>query len=453
MHKKPKQITPRFPSVLPGLLLVCLGASAGFCQPLDAPMPDDADFIVNARDLNAAKMGGRTPNPLAKFVSLANDHLPVGDPPDTPGTSSYFLNLKTGTLTIPPHVEAIDQAFRELSAPSNSKNWWWPEMGAGPASQWTTGSPVTIRRALQLLSPRAHAWIVTGEQDQAVEALTNLVQFSEQLQRQPCGLAHLAVSNAALRMGLSKLERALVPRHISALRLSQLQQRLTIRELNPADVQYALRVDYTQFKESLPQLADAEELSQYQFTRLLEPFAPLLLKPGSSCAMRLKDDRLIISSLDRSWKEGLETAVRLSGELTTNTNTLRQRRLSTNPLGEYHHLQHLNSISAQLDEFMQYIAIHRLTLLQLAIRRYELEHESLPERLEDLVPKYIAAVPAAPYANAPIAWNPRSEYLRAPGLNPTQEGGIGMLYWWGEPAAQRRLRAYGRSNFCPVGEN
>ncbi len=49
-----------------------------------------------------------------------------------------------------------------------------------------------------------------------------------------------------------------------------------------------------------------------------------------------------------------------------------------------------------LDEFAQGITAHRLTLIQIAIRRYDLDRDKLSERLGELVPKYLSAVPTAP---------------------------------------------------------
>jgi hypothetical protein len=47
-------------------------------------------------------------------------------------------------------------------------------------------------------------------------------------------------------------------------------------------------------------------------------------------------------------------------------------------------------------------ALHRLAMLGLAMARYYAEHKKYPDRLEDLVPDYIAAVPVDPFDGKPI---------------------------------------------------
>ena len=87
---------------------------------------------------------------------------------------------------------------------------------------------------------------------------------------------------------------------------------------------------------------------------------------------------------------------------------------------------------------------HRLTLLQLALRRYELAHGGLPERLEDLVPQFLPAVPLDPFdhADGSIRWIREKALIYSVGLNYKDDGGDikvspdksgsdeGMRYWW-----------------------
>lgn len=46
----------------------------------------------------------------------------------------------------------------------------------------------------------------------------------------------------------------------------------------------------------------------------------------------------------------------------------------------------------------------RMLLITLAAKRYQLAHGQLPERLDDLVPAYIDAVPADPYDGHPVRY-------------------------------------------------
>lgn len=428
------------------VILLISGLSHGYGQALDQPMPADESFSIEARELVPTGPRAEAPNPLATFIAHPEIHQAIttwGEFPRDRSDVSQSVHLSQ-------RCHAVLNEFDHLVNHTRAEDWRWPELGIGPASDWTTGSPVAVRKSLRAVNLCAISAVVSGDQDQALATFTSLVKFSDRIQRQPCGLAHLVVSTAALRMSEVQLERTLVMRHMGADRLSRLQQQLTIRELDISDIQRAMRIDYTQFRASLPQLADADDLAEYQGTTLLAPFASLLLKPGITCTMRLEYDRTLLAALGRSWKEGLQTAANTNREFIFATRHLAQRRLNPNPLGEYHHQQHLSKMPVLLDEFAQCITAHRLTLLQIAIRRYELDHDKLPARLDELVPKYLPTVPTDPFANAPMRWDPKKQALYSVGLDFIDNGGafwypaapgeadMGMLYWWGEPGGKRR---------------
>ncbi|WP_265596301.1 hypothetical protein [Verrucomicrobium sp. BvORR106] len=436
--------------------LLLSGLPHVYGQAWDLPMPDDSTYSITAKELVSPRATKKAPNPLAAFLAIP-EITQVISVPETPsrdyGDDARFVVTSQNS-------QILLQAFDHLVNQTRPEDWYWAELGIGPANDWTTGSPAAVRKALQAVNLCAISAMLSGDQDLALATFTSLAKFSEIIQRQPCGLAHLVISTTALRMSQAQLERTLVLRHLGPHRLSELQQQLTIRELGVSDIQRALRIDYTQFSASLPQLADADDLTEYQGTTRLDPFASLLLKPGITCTMRLEYDQVLLAALGRSWKEGLQIAANTNREFIFATRHLAQRRLNPNPLGEYHHQQHLSKMPVLLDEFAQCITAHRLTLLQIAIRRYELDQDKLPAQLDELVPKYLPAVPTDPFANAPMRWNPNKQALYSVGLDFIDDGGkfwrpaapgesdMGMLYWWGEPGGRRRHTASDTTVLC-----
>ena len=52
-------------------------------------------------------------------------------------------------------------------------------------------------------------------------------------------------------------------------------------------------------------------------------------------------------------------------------------------------------------------ALHRMTIVTLSLRRYELLHGRTPESLQELVPAFLADVPEDPFDNKPLRWDAR----------------------------------------------
>ena len=78
----------------------------------------------------------------------------------------------------------------------------------------------------------------------------------------------------------------------------------------------------------------------------------------------------------------------------------------------------------------------------IALRRFELEHGKLPEKLDELVPKFLDSVPADPFDNAPMRWNATGRVVYSIGKDLKDDNGAvseprsnkdkdtGMRYWW-----------------------
>ncbi|MCC5848114.1 MAG: hypothetical protein JJU29_08470 [Verrucomicrobia bacterium] len=75
------------------------------------------------------------------------------------------------------------------------------------------------------------------------------------------------------------------------------------------------------------------------------------------------------------------------------------------------------------ERFLRSQADHAATLLILALNLWHHEHGELPERLEELVPEFLAEIPADPYDGEPFRYNRERARIYALGENLTDYGG------------------------------
>ena len=81
---------------------------------------------------------------------------------------------------------------------------------------------------------------------------------------------------------------------------------------------------------------------------------------------------------------------------------------------------------------MENKAERRLLVAELAIKAYRIERGELPDRLDDLIPEYLPAVPTDPYTEekAPLIYRRTDDkyLLYSVGLNGRDDGGE-KVYW------------------------
>jgi hypothetical protein len=85
-----------------------------------------------------------------------------------------------------------------------------------------------------------------------------------------------------------------------------------------------------------------------------------------------------------------------------------------------------SAIGAAIEAAARGVATNRAADAALACERYRLEHGSLPEKLEQLVPEFLPEEPIDPYTGEPLRYIVRDdEYLvYSVGSNGVDEGGL-----------------------------
>jgi hypothetical protein len=72
------------------------------------------------------------------------------------------------------------------------------------------------------------------------------------------------------------------------------------------------------------------------------------------------------------------------------------------------------------DECLRSIAQAHMTQIFLALRCYQIEHGKLPERLDDLAPGYVKAIPLDPFTGQPFGYEPGGDKPRIWSVGPDQ---------------------------------
>lgn len=432
-----------------GFILTLVLTFIGLLLFYDVPMRDDSSLSVTTQELQLPAVSSQAAqNPLADLMNALKASKMKG----VEELHSRARLLEPGTeaevRTFLATQGLAFATFDTLLSPPQAGHWRWPELGTEPATRWTGESTSSIQNIASLIRLRSRLELSDGDWERSLHSLTSLIQFGSALQRRPGTLIHLLVAGNAQRMGESGLEAALTLQTIPADRLAILQQLLTGLEQDRANYELTLRIEYRVFKEMIPLMVDAADLQAYHGTKLLEPIAPLLLKPGMSCTVRAQHDRATIAALQQGWKEGLLLQTTLANEFEAKTQSQIRRLLSANPVGDYHHLQYTATAKSILGRQLIDIALHRLTVLQLALRRYQLDQGHLPDDLVVLVPQYLPEIPLDPFTDLPLKWLPATQIIYSIGEDFTDNGGsftkpanrrepdLGMHYWWG-PSAEK----------------
>lgn len=81
------------------------------------------------------------------------------------------------------------------------------------------------------------------------------------------------------------------------------------------------------------------------------------------------------------------------------------------------------SLDSALTRSCEAVLVSRVAQTQLALRAYKIQNGALPTRLDELVPKYLAAVPEDPFDQQPIRYDATKKILYSMGLQKQDRGG------------------------------
>lgn len=424
--------------------LALLTAALGGLLFYDVPLPDDSRLLISDAELHPYARSSPPPrDPLGDFLrELESSRLKEVEDlapqvwnlhPGREGDARAFLATQTQALA----------AYETLLSHASPQEWHFLENVTKPAVEWHMAA-TPLFNMTRVVKLRSRLELAQGQTAQALQTLTSLIQYGHALQRCSLVYHHYLAGSLAQRLGEAGLEEALTSQYSSADELASVQNMIANLEADRALYSRLLRTEYRCFKETLPHVAHSYSATKH---RLLKPLTHCLLKPGMTTTARFQIDVELLNAVETSWQQGIRHQEFATRE-PIKPNHLHV--LSPNPAGEWFNQLHIDSTSGILPRMVQFIALHRLVVLQLALRRYELAHGQLPRDLSLLVPRYLQAVPTDPYDDLRLRWDAGTQVLYAVGKNFTDDHGaltrvshatspdLGMYYWWSTAAAQAR---------------
>lgn len=250
-----------------------------------------------------------------------------------------------------------------------------------------------------------------GQHTEAAQTLLQVIRFSRALEQSPgTDLLVQLVTSVTQANALPALETVLASKAPDAAYLSSVQQTLASLEPRRQDYQDSMKVEHAQVKSSFRHFK-AGKLPEPSTGAAARPHGRTypswiipLNKPNMTAASQLAFERPIMRALDTSWASAVQAAKELDD--------IRQEKkrsyffwLDLNLYGDFFLGTSVYSGKMILERKAESVTQLRQTIIVLALRRHEMEQGQLPGNLQELVPRYLDAIPTDPFDDKPMRWN------------------------------------------------
>ncbi|MCI0358291.1 MAG: hypothetical protein L0211_07395 [Planctomycetaceae bacterium] len=249
-----------------------------------------------------------------------------------------------------------------------------------------------IRTLANLMKLRSRAAVARGDSEQAVESVEALFGASRALSHQMLLIEHL-VRLATANIALNEVEFLL-----SEARLDDAQLVRLARQVEALDFQQGLTTS----------LVGERGMGYHAFHHMEQmSMGDVVSKPnpGEGILSRPDDCRLFLEFLRDMIKASREPFPLAIDQQEAIEGRLKQLAGTKNPLERYNAMVTLLILPATGKSFQatgRGLAKREATLCAIAAERYRLKHGQLPQKLEDLVPEFLAAVPSDPFDGQPL---------------------------------------------------
>lgn len=444
-NAEPKRQTRRAWWFTFGALVVVLGVAVGVLLFFDVPPVDDSSLAPSA------ELPPSVPNPLAEFLAAVPAAL-----------QTDFLELPEESRKLVPGHEGNIRTFLDEQAPTldsldkllstDTAMWRWPGV-RDPATLDSAWKNTHVFPFLaKFLDLRSSLRQQDGNALGALDDCLRIYQLAASLARTDGEVQFQFVSKRMFHSANVVLERHVVGHEYEPERLEILQRNLTACTIRSNDLIQGLKLEHQRFKQviQIPQVRNADwdwKLSNRPLERAL---APYLYKPNMTLATRQAFVLPIVQNLELGWHSAYRAVQEAEAEMSRiHRNPLREK-FNPNAGGYELVKSSLGSAFRCIDDGAYTSALLQITILQLALRRYQLETSSLPKNLNQLVPQHLPEVPRDPLDGLPLRWNAKSQAIYSVGQNTLDDGGkvnrpgkidstdLGQYYWWGEEARKHR---------------
>ncbi len=420
--------------ILTGIVLIALG----FLIFKDDAPPDDAWILPKFSSAVEGK------NPLAVFIVELKKH-PLQGSKEAPSSREFGDKDKEPAMReFVQKNESVSLAFDELMK-TDPATWRWP--GIDDKINFTfsfSGLSECQAIASQLQRMKIELLARDGKADEAAEEALKIIRYGNALSGAEGALIHYLVAITVERIGERGLQSALKAPSLSEAKLQSLQMTLKSVEMKPHDLCFALRVEYLMLKKSLylfkADLSGASLLgiSTNQEVVLFKYF----MQDNRTLKGYLRLQKPVINAFEKDWAAIVHAGEFLKKEIYAWRADWPRFYVSPNVGGNMALALALPQFDVVIERGAIGAALDRQLSVMIALRRFELEKGKLPEKLDELVPKFLDAVPTDPFDNAPMRWNATDRVVYSIGKDLKDDLGavsephkvsdkdVGMRYWW-----------------------
>lgn len=424
--------------------VLVFGVFAGVMLFYDCPPPDDSSIMPKFTESPGDY------NPLAVFLEELKAN-PLGDM-----DKELSLDARVCLRGTEPELKAYLakqteplQAFEKLMQ-SDPSTWRWPggeEKGSFHYKSNATSLCLKMGKTL-----RMKVQVEASERKMDVAALTSLqlAKFGHGLEGAEAQLINYLVAISCCGLGKSSLEQALICGNADTVMLAKLQHEFESLESKRQDFIATLMIEALCMKGSINDIKSGR-IAPVGITGEPLGMSVLLLKPNLSQAANVYYLNPVVEGFTLSWKEGWLSSQKMKQECEDYPEDQFRYWVNPNACGKALITEVLPIYGTVWGKALINVATTRLVVLTLAMRRYELEQGRLPVTLDEMVPRYLPAVPTDPFDDAPMRWDPNKKVIYSLGADGKDDGGekrgfgsfshdpdICTIYWWSEEAKKGR---------------
>ncbi len=420
--------------ILFGLVLIALG----FFIFKDVAPPDDAWMLPKFTPIGEGK------NPLAVFVDALKKH-PLQGTKEAPSTKEIGDKEKEPAMRefVQKNEDAI-RSFDELMK-TDPTTWRW----LGIDEKFNCATPLDGLSECQavassLLRIKVELLARDGKAEEAAEEALRMIRFGYGLCEARGPLIHNLVGIVVESIGEGALKSALIALGAGEPLLHRSQDALMSFDLKTDALRFALRLEYLGFKQSIKLFINGSSRGSAAGFSLNNEifFIQYFTQTNRSLKAYLQFQKPIMHALETDWAATVKAGQIQEKEIQAWRNDWLRFYVSPNVGGNMLLCLTLPTVNSINAKGAQTCALHRQTIIMIALRRFELEHGKLPEKLDELVPKFLDSVPADPFDNAPMRWNSTGRVVYSIGKDLKDDHGAvseprnnrdndtGMRYWW-----------------------
>ncbi|WP_309399718.1 hypothetical protein [Cerasicoccus maritimus] len=333
-----------------------------------------------------------------------------------------------------PTIQLIDDAFgRELFLYDQKVNL---------QTVFTETKTMTLYNFAVCLKSRQQA--IDGDPDAALKTLQDQLAKIERLSQAGGGIFNTIISAGMLNFTSQEIQYLISNYPLSRESLSEFLKnypehgRLLAAAANSATYEFQLAkgafTDLTQDPASIYDTASSEKTA-------LKPLASALYKPNATInwayQIFLEHQQQLSLPLKDHEYPAMERLQQLADKKSQDTLT---KYLDSNITGHIALLLCIPTLDGATRNLYKIELVSRVTYLLAALRLYQMDHQSLPTKLSDLVPAYIPSIPADPFDGQPIRYDAERAVLYSVGIDFIDNGGNSYPSRLDDPDSQAKSK-------------